>query len=65
MKHLLLKMYVIKTARKKLFWGITIDNKLNFDSHIRKICTKSSQNLNALSIITAFLNKDLNLVIVP
>ena len=34
-----LKIYVIKTARKKLFRGITIDKKLNFDSHIKKgIC---------------------------
>ena len=58
MKHLLLKMYVIKAARKKLLLGITIDNKLSFDSHIRKMCKKSGQKLNALSRITTFLNKD-------
>ena len=47
-------MCVIKTARKKLLWGITIDSKSNFDSHIRKLCKKSGQKLNAVSRILIY-----------
>ena len=40
MKHLLLKM-CYKNSKVEVIWGITIDNKLNFDNHMkkmRKIC---------------------------
>ena len=37
---------------------ITINNKLNFDNHIRKMYKKSGLKLYALSRISAFLNKD-------
>ena len=47
-----------KCSKEEVIFGITIDNKLNFDSHIRKVCKKSCQKLNALSRITTFLNKD-------
>ena len=42
-----------KNSREEVILGITIDNKLNFDGHIRKICKKSRQKLNALSRISA------------
>ena len=47
-----------KSSKEEVILGITIDNKLSFDSHIRKMCNKSGQKLNALSRITTFLNKD-------
>ena len=47
-----------KSSKEEVILGITIDNKLSFDSHIRKMCKKSGQQLNALSRITTFLNKD-------
>ena len=47
-----------RSSKEEVILGITIDNKLNFDSHIRKMCKKSGQKFNALSRITAFLNKD-------
>ena len=47
-----------KSSKDEVILGITIDNKLSFDSHIRKMCKKSGQKLNALSRITTFLNKD-------
>ena len=47
-----------KSSKEEVILGITIDSKLSFDSHIRKICKKSGQKLNALSRITTFLNKD-------
>ena len=34
--------------------GIQIDNKLNFESHIKSLCSKASQNLGALQ---RFLNR--------
>ena len=49
-----------KNSTEKVILRITIDNKLNFDSHIRKMCKNSSQKLNALSRISIFLNKDQN-----
>ena len=47
-----------KSSKEEVILGITIDNKLSFDSHIRKMCKKSGQKLNAFSRITTFLNKD-------
>ena len=47
-----------KSSKEEVILGITIDNKLSFDSHIRKMCTKSGQKLHALSRITSLLNKD-------
>ena len=55
MKQLLLKMYVIKTARSVML-GITIDNKLNLDGNIRKICKKYGQKSNDFSRIPTFPN---------
>ena len=46
-----------KNSKKEVILGITIDNKLCFDSHIRKMFKKSANNLNALSRISTFLNK--------
>ena len=34
--------------------GITIDNKLTFKSHLKNICKKANQKLNALARITKF-----------
>ena len=45
-----------KNSKEEVILGITIDNKLNFDSHIRKVSKKSGQKLNALSRISTFLN---------
>ena len=47
-----------KSSKEEVILGITIDNKLSFDSHIRKMCKKSGQKFNAHSRITTFLNKD-------
>ena len=47
-----------KNNTEEIILGITIENKLNFDSHIRNMCKNSDQKLNALSRILLFLNKD-------
>ena len=47
-----------KNSKEEIILGITIDNKLNFDSHIKNMCKKTGQKLNALSRMSIFLNKD-------
>ena len=47
-----------RNSKDEVILAITIDNKLNLDSHIRKMCKRSGQKLNALSKISTFLNKD-------
>ena len=47
-----------KNSKEKFILEITIDKKLNFDSHIRKMCKKSGQKLIGLSKVSTFLNKD-------
>ena len=36
--------------------GITIDNKLNFNDHIRKLCKKANQKLHTLARISTYLD---------
>ena len=40
-----------KNNKEEVILGITIDNKLNFDTHIRNMCKKSSQKIISLSRI--------------
>ena len=37
--------------------GITLDDKLNFKTHIRNVCQKASRQINALKRISKFLNE--------
>ena len=50
----------IREESKVKLLGVTIDNKLNFDSHINNICMKANRKLSALSWmnnILSFLKK--------
>ena len=47
-----------ENSKEEVILGTTINNKLNFDSHIRKMCKKSGQKLNVLSRMLTVLNKD-------
>ena len=38
--------------------GIQIDDKLDFNEHVSKLCKKGNQKLHALARISKFLNKD-------
>ena len=38
--------------------GIKIDNKLNFNEHVSKLCKKGNQKLHALASISKYMNKD-------
>ena len=42
--------------QKKVALGVTIDNKLTFDSHIKNTYRKARQKLDALLIITDYFN---------
>ena len=40
--------FKIKVSDTVTLFGVQIDNRLKFDSHIQKICTKASLQLNCL-----------------
>ena len=42
----------VKAEDKARLLGVTIDNKLNFDSHVKEICAKASRQLNVLKRLT-------------
>ena len=44
----------IKNVSEEKILGITIDNKLTFKSHLKIICKKANQKLNALARTTKF-----------
>ena len=43
---------IIKKVTKEKTLGIVIDNRLNFKSHMKKICEKTNQKLSALAKIS-------------
>ena len=46
----------LKDNKKEVISGLTIDNKLSFDNHVKKICRKATQKTCALSTISNYLN---------
>ena len=48
----------LENSKEEVILGITIDNKLTFDSHIKSICRKAGQKLSALSRISPYLETD-------
>ena len=47
---------LLENSKEEVVLGVTIDNKLTFDSHIKNICRKACQKLGALLRITNYLN---------
>ena len=47
---------VITASKSVKLLGITIDNKLNFNEHISKLCKKTSLKLHALSRVSNYLS---------
>ena len=45
----------LENSKEEVILGITIDNKLTFDSHIKSMCRKAGQKLSALSGISPYL----------
>ena len=52
----------LENSKEEVILGITIDNKLTFDSHIKSICQKAVQKLSALSRISPYLETDKSMV---
>ena len=48
-RHLNVGEVEISNSKCETFQGIKIDSKLMFDSHVKSLCKKASQKLNALS----------------
>ena len=46
---------LLSDSKEEVVLGVTTDNKLTFDSHIKNICRRAGQNLGALSRITNYL----------
>ena len=46
---------LLENSQEEVVLGVTIDNKLTFDSLIKNICRKASQKLGALLRITNYL----------
>ena len=46
----------IKSSSSKKLLGVTIDNKLTFDSHVEGICQKGSRKLNALARLVNYMD---------
>ena len=49
---------IIECSSSVKLLGVTIDNKLNFDEHVSKICKKASQKTHALARISNFMSQD-------
>jgi len=47
---------IINSSKVEKLLGVLIDNKLSFDQHVSKLCSKAGQKLNALSRISSFMN---------
>ena len=56
-KYLTFNNIVMENTEEVKILGITIDNKLSFNSHIKTLCVKASQKLGALSRLSNYLNK--------
>ena len=50
----------LKYSKEEVVLGITIDNKLTFDSHVKSICQKVVQKLSLLSRISPCLKTNKN-----
>ena len=45
----------MENSKERKILSVTIDNKLNFKSHISELCKKSSQKIAALSRLSSYL----------
>ena len=48
----------LESSKEEVILGLTIDNKLTFDSHIKSICRKAGQKPSTISRISPYLQTD-------
>ena len=53
----------IASSNEEKLFGILLDSKLNFDSHITSLCKKAGQKLSALARINHYLTQDQKLLL--
>ena len=46
----------MENSKEQKILGVTIDNKLNFKSHISELCKKASQKIATLSRLSSYLH---------
>ena len=56
MKHSYSIISLWKIAKNQKIIGLTINNKLNFKSHLSELCKKASQEIAALSRLSIYLH---------
>ena len=47
----------LENSKEEVVLGVTIDDKLKFDSHIKNICRKAGKKLGALIRTTNYLQR--------
>ena len=51
-----MKLLFSKSSKEQNILGVTIDNKVNCKSHIKKLCKKTSQKIGVFSRLSNYLN---------
>ena len=47
---------IILNSKEEKFLGVYFDNKLNFNTHLRKLCKKASQKIHALARLPSLMS---------
>ena len=47
---------IISNSTEEKFLGVYFDNKLNFDTRLKKLCKKASQKLHALEMVSNLMS---------
>ena len=50
--------FQLESSKQQNLLGVIIDNKLTFEQHLNKLCSKVSQKLNALTRISNYIQPD-------
>ena len=58
--NIIVDNYEIRNNKHKKLLGIIIDNKMKFEEHISKLCSKASQKLHALARVSNFMKTEQN-----
>ena len=48
----------IQNSESEKLLGVRIDKRLQFDNHVKSLCDKASQKVNALSRIAPFMKQE-------
>ena len=57
-KSLIIDKEVIECSKSVKLLGVTIDNRLDFNEHVNKLCKKVSSKLHALARISNFISQE-------